>query len=81
MAQVILSSHREALDTAMEAILVRETLTGDELLEIMERCPASTADVPVLEIAAVCNSCMRVHVAWLRKRMQHCAVAMELWQV
>ena len=37
----------------MEAILVKESLTGDELLDIMDRHPASTVEVPELEVAMV----------------------------
>ena len=51
--QRILAANRDALDAAVEAILVKETLTGDELLDIMARHPASAADVTELEGARV----------------------------
>ena len=53
--QLILAANRDALDAAIEAILVKEILTGDELLAIMASHPPISADVVELESAMVRN--------------------------
>lgn len=48
-----MADNRGALDAATEAILAKETLTGDELLDIMARHPPTAADTAQLESARV----------------------------
>ena len=44
--QYILQSHCEALEEAVDVILEQETLSGDELLDIMERHPPTAPPYP-----------------------------------
>ena len=39
LLQSILEAHRDALDAAADALMAKETLTGDEVLEIMRTHP------------------------------------------
>jgi len=48
-AQHILEANRGALDAAAAELLAKETLSGDDMLDIIERHPATTAPVAKLE--------------------------------
>jgi len=78
LAQHILEANRGALDAAAAELLAKETLSGDEMLDIIARHPAVIAPVAELEpVGAVrpqgwCTASGWVYVGWAGAWMIGC---------